>query len=51
MALLWVLDGNERAQGFYSDDGWAPTGARKDDVVWGVPVVEVEYRTTIAQLR
>jgi GNAT superfamily N-acetyltransferase len=28
-ALLWVLDGNDRAASFYEREGWRPDGARR----------------------
>jgi ribosomal protein S18 acetylase RimI-like enzyme len=43
-ALLWVLVGNDRAQRFYSIDGWQPDGGRRSDEVWGVVVDEVRLR-------
>jgi ribosomal protein S18 acetylase RimI-like enzyme len=30
-ALLWVLDGNERAQRFYEREGWSPDGASREE--------------------
>ncbi|MDQ3163446.1 MAG: GNAT family N-acetyltransferase [Actinomycetota bacterium] len=42
-ALLWVLDGNERAIGFYERAGWLPSG-RKTDTFQGAEVVELGYR-------
>jgi ribosomal protein S18 acetylase RimI-like enzyme len=30
-AILWVLDGNERAQRFYEREGWSPDGARREE--------------------
>jgi hypothetical protein len=42
--VLWVLEGNARARHFYECAGWAVDGARKDDVVAGVPVGEIRYR-------
>lgn len=30
-AMLWVLDGNEAAIGFYRRNGWAPDGTRRVD--------------------
>jgi GNAT superfamily N-acetyltransferase len=47
-AALWVLVGNERAQGFYRADGWEPDGTRRLREVWGVTVDEVRYRTSLA---
>jgi GNAT superfamily N-acetyltransferase len=43
-ALLWVLDGNERARRFYVADGWAPDGSRREEDVWGVRVTVNRYR-------
>ena len=43
-ALLWVLEGNVRADRFYRIDGWAPDGQQRTDSVWGVTVNEVRYR-------
>ena len=42
-ALLWVLDGNERAERFYRSAGWLRDG-EKDDVFQGADVVELRYR-------
>lgn len=42
-ALLWVLDGNERAQQFYRQDGWIADGSRRMGTVWGVSVHELRY--------
>ncbi len=30
-AILWVLDGNERAARFYEREGWAPDGAHREE--------------------
>jgi len=43
-AVLWVLQGNERAQRFYAADGWAADGSRRTAEIWGVTVHEVRYR-------
>jgi GNAT superfamily N-acetyltransferase len=50
-ALLWVLAGNSRAEGFYRADGWLPDGSRRQEEIgagWGpeggVVVDEVRYR-------
>jgi hypothetical protein len=43
-AVLWVLAGNVRADGFYRIDRWVPDGLRRTDSVWGVTVDEVRYR-------
>lgn len=44
LAILWVMEGNERAQRFYHEHGWLPDGAAKDDVLFDVPVREVRFR-------
>jgi GNAT superfamily N-acetyltransferase len=35
-ALLWVLDGNDRAARFYEGEGWAPDGATRVEEPYGV---------------
>jgi GNAT superfamily N-acetyltransferase len=35
-ALLWVLDGNDRAARFYEREGWAPDGATRVEEPYGV---------------
>ena len=42
-ALLWVLDGNARAERFYRSAGWNRDG-EKEDVFQGANVVELRYR-------
>jgi GNAT superfamily N-acetyltransferase len=46
-AILWVLDGNDRARRFYALAGWAEDGARKTDGSRGFHITEVRYRTTL----
>jgi GNAT superfamily N-acetyltransferase len=46
-AVLWVMVGNERAQGFYRTDGWEADGARQIGLVWGQPVDEVRFRRSL----
>jgi ribosomal protein S18 acetylase RimI-like enzyme len=46
-AVLWVLDGNQRAQRFYEKFGWRPDGAVKDEDVWGARVRELRYRLAL----
>jgi hypothetical protein len=29
--VLWVLEGNSRAEAFYRADGWAPDGTERDE--------------------
>jgi GNAT superfamily N-acetyltransferase len=43
-ALLWVLDGNDRAQRFYDTDGWVPDGVRREEERWGVMSREARFR-------
>jgi GNAT superfamily N-acetyltransferase len=43
-AVLWVLEGNVRADRFYRIDGWEPDGRQRTDSVWGVTVNEIRYR-------
>jgi GNAT superfamily N-acetyltransferase len=42
-AVLWVLEGNERARRFYARGGWAPDGTRRVEQWGGVPVVQLRY--------
>jgi GNAT superfamily N-acetyltransferase len=35
-ALLWVLDGNDRAARFYEREGWSPDGATRVEHPYGV---------------
>lgn len=42
-ALLWVLDGNVRAERFYRRDGWTPDDTRRSATVWGVDVEESRF--------
>jgi GNAT superfamily N-acetyltransferase len=42
-ALLWVLEGNERAERFYRAGGWVHDGEKEDDFQ-GATVTELRYR-------
>jgi GNAT superfamily N-acetyltransferase len=53
-AVLWVLAGNSRAEGFYLSDGWRPDGTARREVLRAAwlpddPVVvdELRYRRTL----
>jgi GNAT superfamily N-acetyltransferase len=46
-AILWVLDGNERAQRFYEIGGWQLDGVTKDAVIADLPLPEVRYRLVL----
>jgi GNAT superfamily N-acetyltransferase len=43
-AMLWVLEGNERAERFYRAAGWEHDGGRKTDDFQGAEVTELRYR-------
>jgi GNAT superfamily N-acetyltransferase len=43
-AVLWVLEGNERAERFYERDGWIFDDLRKRERFWGARVNELRYR-------
>ena len=40
-AVLWMLEGNERAERFYRRDGWMPDGARRVITVGGEDVQDI----------
>jgi GNAT superfamily N-acetyltransferase len=42
-AVLWMLEGNRRAERFYRIDGWRPDGETQILRVHGVPVPEVRF--------
>lgn len=53
-AVLWVLAGNSRAEGFYRNDGWRPDGGARQEEVGpggapgaGVTVDELRYRRAL----
>lgn len=52
-AILWVLEGNERARRFYERGGWqldgldGLDGAAKDAVIADIALAEVRYRLTL----
>jgi ribosomal protein S18 acetylase RimI-like enzyme len=46
-ASLWVLQGNQRAIGFYERHGWTADGATKTDWRDDVRLDEVRYRITL----
>ena len=45
-ALLWVLEGNERAERFYRAAGWERDGEKEDDFQ-GATVIELRYRKAL----
>lgn len=44
---LWVLDGNERALGFYRRVGWPPDGSTKSDDRFQPPLTELRCSTDL----
>ena len=43
-AVLWMMKGNQRAERFYSLDGWEADGLMRSEIIWGVAVNELRYR-------
>jgi GNAT superfamily N-acetyltransferase len=48
-ATLWVLEGNDRAIGFYQRAGWTADGARKTIEIGGAVIPEVRYWRELPQ--
>jgi GNAT superfamily N-acetyltransferase len=46
-AILWVLEGNDRAQRFYEIGGWVLDGTAKDIVIADTSLAEVRYRLVL----
>jgi GNAT superfamily N-acetyltransferase len=46
-AILWLLEGNGRAERFYRSDGWAPDGSSRHEDVWGVESHVIRFRRTL----
>ncbi|GAA0533338.1 hypothetical protein GCM10010172_12760 [Paractinoplanes ferrugineus] len=44
LALLWVLEANERARRFYDGGGWRPDGTTRVEPIGGEPVPQLRYR-------
>lgn len=42
-AMLWVLQGNQRAEQFYRHDGWHSDGASRSVTVWDLAVNESRF--------
>lgn len=47
LATLWVLDGDQRARGFYDHAGWRPDGTTRSAEISGVLLQELRYQTTL----
>lgn len=46
-AVVWALEGNERADRFYRADGWSPDGTRRTEMVGGVEASDLRYRRAL----
>lgn len=46
-AFLWGLTGNERADRFYRADGWQAQERWREDLIWGVRVMESRCRCAL----
>lgn len=46
-AMLWVLEGNDRARRFYEAAGWAPDGGRQLERIITTELYEVRYAKTL----
>jgi ribosomal protein S18 acetylase RimI-like enzyme len=42
-AVLWVLDGNDRARRFYERGGWLPDGTTRDELMGREPTHQLRY--------
>lgn len=42
-AVLWMLEGNARADRFYRKDGWLPDGSHKREEIWGIMLPAIRY--------
>jgi len=47
VAVLWLLEGNARADRFYRADGWLHDGTRRSEKMWGIMVNELRYRRVL----
>jgi GNAT superfamily N-acetyltransferase len=45
-AVLWMLEGNARAERFYVANGWVPDGAGSVEM-WGVTTKDVRFRRVL----
>jgi ribosomal protein S18 acetylase RimI-like enzyme len=46
-AILWVLQGNDRARGFYEGEGWAPDGATRVENVYDIVSTVDRFRRAL----
>lgn len=47
-AMLWVLEGNQRARSFYEAAGWRPDGGRQLERIVNTELYEVRYAKALA---
>lgn len=43
-AVLWILDGNARAERFYRIDGWMPDDVARTVTVWDIEILEHRFQ-------
>ncbi|HLY43519.1 MAG TPA: GNAT family N-acetyltransferase [Terracidiphilus sp.] len=46
-AVLWVLEGNQRAEKFYLNDGWTRNGIERSATMWGIQLHEVRFQRNL----
>jgi len=46
-AILWTMEGNDRAERFYRADGWTPDGTRRTEEIWGISASERRFRRAL----
>jgi GNAT superfamily N-acetyltransferase len=46
-AVLWVLDGNDRARRFYERGGWVADGMTRDETMGGEPTRQLRYSRSV----
>ena len=49
-AMLWVLEGNDRARAFYQRQGWSQGAPFRLETIGGTEVTEVRYEKSLAPL-
>lgn len=49
-AVLWVMEGNERAASFYRDHGWEPDSATRTLELGGIDITEERFRCALGQI-
>ncbi|MGC4804338.1 GNAT family N-acetyltransferase [Micromonospora sp. DT233] len=46
--VLWVLERNTAARGFYEHGGWRPTGERRDEYIGAHPTPQLRYAREVS---